>query len=157
MKMTMIYVRLMILLFLFCTTIASAQTDNVDVPDSLTEESDDDFRNRPSAPPESLYKQVMVSTPEMASLAKNVSCPVNYSTGVPQISIPLFTIRSGDNGSGDGSLTHFFIDALDDSITYSCESGELANAKTTPERRLKDRIALFPLECLNGTDIRIRA
>lgn len=96
MKMTMIYVRLMILLFLFCTTIASAQTDNVDVPDSLTEESDDDFRNRPSAPPESLYKQVMVSTPEMASLAKNVSCPVNYSTGVPQISIPLFTIRSGD-------------------------------------------------------------
>jgi len=59
---------------------------------------------------------------------------------------------------GQGTvLTHFFIDALDDSITYSSESGELANAKTTPERRLKDRIALFPLECLNSTDIRIRA
>ncbi len=58
---------------------------------------------------------------------------------------------------GQGTLTHFFIDALDDSITYPSESGELTNAKPTPECRLKDRIALFPLECLNGTDIRIRA
>ena len=57
----------------------------------------------------------------------------------------------------DDSLTHFFIDALDDSITYPSESGELTNARPTPECRLKDRIALFPLECLNGTDIRIRA
>ena len=38
-------------------------------------------------------------------------------------------------GSGDGSLTHFFIDALDDPIAYPSESGELANAKPTPERR----------------------
>ncbi len=58
---------------------------------------------------------------------------------------------------GQGTLAHFFIDALDDPIAYSCESGELANDKPTPERRLKDRISLFSLECLNGTDIRIRA
>ena len=71
-----------------------------------------------------------------------------------------FTVKSakrpGEDGSGD-SLAHFFIDALDDPIAYSSEFGELANDKPTPERRLKDRISLFSLECLNGTDIRIRA
>lgn len=52
-------------------------------------------RTNPTAPIESLYKQVMISTPEMASLARSVSCPINYSTGTPQISIPLYTIQCG--------------------------------------------------------------
>ena len=48
-----------------------------------------------AAPIESLYKQEMVSSPDMAALARNISCPINYSTGTPQISIPLYTIQSG--------------------------------------------------------------
>jgi len=31
------------------------------------------------------------------------------------------------DGSGDGSLTHFFVNPLDDSVAYSRESGQLAN------------------------------
>lgn len=48
-----------------------------------------------AAPSESLYKQEMVSSPDMAALARNISCPINYCTGTPQINIPLYTIKSG--------------------------------------------------------------
>ena len=48
-----------------------------------------------SASPESLFKQPFVTTPDMAALARNISYPINYSTGTPQISIPLYTIQCG--------------------------------------------------------------
>lgn len=46
-------------------------------------------------PLESLYKQSVVATPDMAALAKNIKYPINYSTGTPEIRIPLYTIHSG--------------------------------------------------------------
>ncbi len=52
----------------------------------------------------------------------------------------LFLIFFWYVGQGMRFFDPLFIDALDDSITYSSESGELANAKPTPERRLKDRV-----------------
>jgi len=35
------------------------------------------------------------------------------------------------NGSGDGSLTHFFVNPLDDSVAYSRESGQLVKYNLT--------------------------
>lgn len=81
----------LLLLAMCCSTVLYSQETVDNSTDSL---NSNNIRSN-GAPPESLYKQVMVSTPEMAALAKNVSCPVNYSTGTPQISIPLYTIECG--------------------------------------------------------------
>jgi hypothetical protein len=43
-----------------------------------------------------LYKNTFVTTPDMAQLIHNVKYPVNYSTGAVNISIPLYTVKSGD-------------------------------------------------------------
>jgi len=40
--------------------------------------------------------KILPVSPESATLAKFINFPVNYSTGVPNISIPLFEIKSGD-------------------------------------------------------------
>ena len=70
-------------------------------PDTITSSKQDGKNKRvteaasSSAPPESLFKQPFVTTPDMAALARNISYPINYSTGTPQISIPLYTIQCG--------------------------------------------------------------
>lgn len=71
----------LLLLAMCCSTVLYSQETVDNSTDSL---NSNNIRSN-GAPPESLYKQVMVSTPEMAALAKNVSYPVNYSTGTPQI------------------------------------------------------------------------
>ncbi len=58
-------------------------------------------------------------------------------------------------GSGDGSLTHFFVDSLDDSIAYACESGQLTNPNPIYKGRLKNLITLLTFDCLYLTDIRV--
>ena len=56
--------------------------------------------------------------------------------------------------SGDGSLTHFFVEPLNDSIAYTCESSQLTNPNPIYKGRLKNHITILTLECLNLTDIR---
>ena len=68
-------------------TIASNNQDGKNIPVAKVAAS--------SAPPESVFNQPYVTTPDMAALARNISYPINYSTGTPQISIPLYTIQCG--------------------------------------------------------------
>lgn len=42
------------------------------------------------------YQNAKPSTPEVASFAKNVDIPMNYSTGAPVINIPLYSAKSGE-------------------------------------------------------------
>ena len=63
-------------------------------------------------------------------------------------------VKGHSLGSKDGSLTHFFVDPLDDSIAYPRESGQLANPNPIYKGYLKNLIALLTLGCLNLTDIR---
>ena len=58
-------------------------------------------------------------------------------------------------GSGDGSLTHFFVNPLDNSVTYSRESGQLANPNPIYKGCLKNLIAVFARKSLNLKDIRM--
>ncbi|RYY20965.1 MAG: hypothetical protein EOO04_19055 [Chitinophagaceae bacterium] len=41
-------------------------------------------------------KKITPGSPEAASLAKFINVPVDYSTGIPNISIPLYDLKSGD-------------------------------------------------------------
>jgi len=41
------------------------------------------------------YKEVSIASPTAASLGKYADIPVHYHTGIPQISIPIYTIKSG--------------------------------------------------------------
>jgi YD repeat-containing protein len=41
------------------------------------------------------YRKVSISSPTAASLGKYADIPVNYHTGIPQISIPIYTIKEG--------------------------------------------------------------
>ncbi len=41
------------------------------------------------------YKDVSISSPTAASLGKYADIPVNYNTGIPQVSVPIYTIKSG--------------------------------------------------------------
>lgn len=42
-----------------------------------------------------LYGKVSIASPTAASLGKYADIPVNYYTGIPQISVPLYTIKEG--------------------------------------------------------------
>ena len=44
---------------------------------------------------QNLYSQVSIATPNAASLGKYADVPVNYHTGIPQISLPFYTIQDG--------------------------------------------------------------
>jgi hypothetical protein len=44
---------------------------------------------------QNLYNQVSITPPNAASLGKYADVPVNYHTGIPQISVPLYTIIDG--------------------------------------------------------------
>lgn len=44
---------------------------------------------------QSLFNNSFVSTPDMAALSRNIVYPINYSTGTPDIKIPLYTIKCG--------------------------------------------------------------
>lgn len=41
------------------------------------------------------YKDVSIASPNAASLGKYADIPVNYHTGIPQISIPIYTAKAG--------------------------------------------------------------
>lgn len=41
------------------------------------------------------YNEISISSPTAASLGKYGDIPVNYHTGIPQISIPIYTIKEG--------------------------------------------------------------
>ena len=41
------------------------------------------------------YQDVFIASPNAASLAKFADIPVNYHTGIPNISIPIYTIKEG--------------------------------------------------------------
>ncbi|HRN56082.1 MAG TPA: hypothetical protein PLL71_06505, partial [Agriterribacter sp.] len=43
----------------------------------------------------SIYSDVQITSPTAASLGKYADIPVNYHTGIPQISIPLYTVKEG--------------------------------------------------------------
>ena len=45
---------------------------------------------------EALFKNQMVNTPATAALKQNIVYPVNYSTGLPEIKIPLYEVKNGD-------------------------------------------------------------
>ena len=60
------------------------------------------------------------------------------------------------SGSGDGSLTHFFVNPLDDSVAYSRESGQLANPNPIYKGSIKNLIAVFARKSLNLKDIRYK-
>ena len=47
------------------------------------------------ATPPALYGQVSVASPTAASLGKFTDIPVSYHTGIPDISVPLYTIKEG--------------------------------------------------------------
>lgn len=42
---------------------------------------------------EALFKNQMVNTPATAALKQNIVYPVNYSTGLPEIKIPLYEVK----------------------------------------------------------------
>jgi hypothetical protein len=44
---------------------------------------------------QSTYSRVAIASPNAASLGKFVDIPVNYHTGIPQINIPIYTIKDG--------------------------------------------------------------
>jgi hypothetical protein len=44
---------------------------------------------------QSTYSRVSIASPNAASLGKFVDNPVNYHTGIPQINIPIYTIKEG--------------------------------------------------------------
>ena len=41
------------------------------------------------------YKEVSIASPTAASLGKYADIPINYHTGIPQISIPIYTVKEG--------------------------------------------------------------
>ncbi|NII28581.1 hypothetical protein HB364_26090 [Pseudoflavitalea sp. X16] len=41
------------------------------------------------------YPQVTIASPNAASLGKYTDVPVNYHTGIPQINVPLYTVKEG--------------------------------------------------------------
>ena len=45
---------------------------------------------------QSLFKNQQIDTPAAAALKQNIVYPVSYSTGLPEIKIPLYEVRSGD-------------------------------------------------------------
>ncbi len=79
----------------FLTVYAKASVSITDSSNTTIQKEDSTSKSR-SVPPESVFHQPYVTTPDMAALARNVSYPINYSTGTPQISIPLYTIQCGD-------------------------------------------------------------
>ncbi len=44
---------------------------------------------------QNLYNKVSVASPNAAALGKYADVPVNYHTGIPQISIPVYTVQDG--------------------------------------------------------------
>lgn len=42
-----------------------------------------------------VYNQVSIASPTAASLGKYADIPVNYHTGIPEINIPLYTVKEG--------------------------------------------------------------
>src|SRR2546423_9520053 len=41
------------------------------------------------------YKEVSIASPTAASLGKYADIPIHYHTGIPEISIPIYTVKSG--------------------------------------------------------------
>lgn len=85
----------LLLSFFFLTLHARVNLLYATTDDTKAQKNDTTLRSR-SIPPESIFNQPYVTTPDMAALARNAAYPINYSTGTPQISIPLYTIQCGN-------------------------------------------------------------
>ena len=48
-----------------------------------------------ASPGPTLYGQVSIASPTAASLGKFTDVPVSYHTGIPDVSVPLYTVREG--------------------------------------------------------------
>ena len=84
--------RLLVLLFLFCTAVVSAQTEDAYVPDTLANDSTP--RDRDAYQVEIPYYQY--KSPEAAAFRKYGEYAVNEYTGDPNISIPIYTLSYKD-------------------------------------------------------------
>ena len=42
------------------------------------------------------YENILPASPDVSALLKYIKTPVNYYTGIPDISIPLYTIQEGN-------------------------------------------------------------
>lgn len=84
-----------LLLSFFFLTLHAKVNSYTTADNTKAQKKDTTSRSR-TVPPESVFNQPYVTTPDMAALARNVTYPINYSTGTPQICIPLYTIQCGD-------------------------------------------------------------
>lgn len=84
--------RLMILLFLFCTAVANAQTEDAYVPDTLANDSIP--RNRDIYQVDIPYYQY--KSPEAAAFRTYGEYAINEFTGNPDINIPIYTLNYKD-------------------------------------------------------------
>ena len=84
--------RLLVLLFLFCTAVVSAQTEDAYVPDTLANDSIP--RDRDAYQVEIPYYQY--KSPEAAAFRTYGEYAVNEFTGNPNINIPIYTLRYKD-------------------------------------------------------------
>lgn len=78
---------------------AGQDVDSTDNDEENTSENKEDTLSRSNLPNPTtltnLFKEVTVKTPEMGELVKSIVYPINYSTGQPEIVIPLYEVRCG--------------------------------------------------------------
>lgn len=85
--------------FLLSLPMAGQDVDSIDKDEENTSENKEDTLSRTNLPNPTtltnLFKEVTVKTPEMGELVKSIVYPINYSTGQPEIVIPLYEVRCG--------------------------------------------------------------
>lgn len=89
---------LFVLVLFACTQL---QAGSLTIPDSSVYKLDTLKNNKKltvnnNIELQSLFNQKTIHTPEVSALIRNILYPVNYSTGVVNISIPLFEIQCGN-------------------------------------------------------------
>lgn len=53
------------------------------------------FKNSCAQPPANIFGNIKIASPNAASLGKYGDYPVSYNTGLPQISVPFYTVKEG--------------------------------------------------------------
>ena len=88
---------LLVLLFsIFNLTAQSTATDRKDTTSSRDTAKVELPTSMARSVSEDLIKSVIHPSPQSAAYARYGEYPVNYSTGVPKIEIPLYTLNTGD-------------------------------------------------------------
>lgn len=82
------------LLILFCSILTSYGIDTIE-KDSLLIQPENARQVRSSEDEQSLFNGVIPLSPQAAALARYAEYPVNHTTGIPEITIPLYTIKMG--------------------------------------------------------------